>query len=80
MHCPQCGYRLEKASSVCTRCKADISKSACMRRILYAIILATISLALVAALVYIVLSWHDSQLSKASRMASWYDMPQSLTS
>lgn len=62
MRCLQCGQELESGVITCDRCGADCSSDKAGRSIAATLLFAVISIAVIAAIVYVVLYWHETQV------------------
>ena len=62
MRCLQCGQELEFGVFTCTRCGADCSFYKTWRSIAATLLFAAVSIAVIAAIVYVVLYWHETQV------------------
>ena len=62
MRCPYCGHKLNKTTDTCTRCGSDTSAAAVRHDVLVTVVYALIVLVLLSLLIYVGLTWHDTQL------------------
>lgn len=62
MRCVQCGRELEDGITTCTRCGADLSPQTRVHALVITVVYTAISIVLIAAIVYVVLYWHEAQV------------------
>ena len=62
MRCPHCGQTLAQESPACPRCQADLTPAARGRELAVSLVVAVVAIAVVTALIFVVLNWHDAQM------------------
>lgn len=62
MRCLYCGKKLENQTATCPRCGSEDCCKVNWRGVGLTVVFAAISIAIVALLVFAILTWHESQV------------------
>lgn len=62
MRCLYCGQELEPNATTCGRCGADLSSGKLMRSLVKTLLLAAVSITVIAVIIYVILYWHETQV------------------